>query len=49
MMSQVKNNIIKYLEKETFDNVGKWLTFIKNVKAENALIVLCGNKIDLER
>jgi len=29
--------------------VPNWISFIKNVKVENALIVLCGNKLDLER
>ena len=47
------NNILyhikQHIEKETFDNVPNWISFIKNVKVENALIVLCGNKLDLER
>ena len=31
--------------KATFDNIPKWITFIKTI--ENTIIVLCGNKTDL--
>ena len=37
------------LEKESFDNVPTWISFIKSVKTEFAIIVLCGNKSDLEK
>ena len=47
MMFLVKIKVI--LEKETFTNIGAWINFIKSVKVDNTMIVLCGNKIDLER
>jgi len=41
--------ITQSLDKESFDNVTKWLSFIRTVKIEDAKLVLVGNKIDLER
>lgn len=35
--------------KNTFMNVITWINFIKDLNKENALLVLCGNKIDLQR
>ncbi len=35
--------------KESFNNLGTWINFIKQVNTDNSMIVLCGNKIDLER
>ena len=35
--------------KETFNNLGTWITFIKQVNTDNSMIILCGNKTDLER
>lgn len=35
------------LEKESFDNVANWISFAKNI--EDCLIVIVGNKLDLER
>ena len=35
--------------KETFDNLGTWINFIKQVNTDNSMMVLCGNKIDLGR
>jgi hypothetical protein len=46
-MSQVKGN--NYIERETFANVVTWINFIRGVKVDNTMIVLCGNKVDLER
>ena len=37
------------LEKETFVNIAKWMEFVTENKNENCNIVLCGNKLDLER
>lgn len=36
-------------KKDTFTNVGNWIKFVKNIRSENALIVLVGNKTDLTR
>ena len=33
--------------KETFHNLGTWITFIKQVNTDNSMIILCGNKVDL--
>lgn len=35
--------------KSTFDNLSSWISFIKEVNTDNSLVVLCGNKTDLER
>ena len=35
--------------KESFNNLGTWINFIKQVNTDNSMIVLCGNKTDLER
>ena len=35
--------------KETFNNLNTWINFIKQVNTDNSMIVLCGNKIDLQR
>ena len=35
--------------KETFDNLGTWINFIKQINTDNSLIILCGNKTDLNR
>lgn len=35
--------------KETFNNLGTWINFIKQVNTDNSMMVLCGNKTDLER
>jgi GTPase SAR1 family protein len=45
----INSNIVNNIERETFESVPNWISFIKGVKSEDALIVLCGNKIDLER
>jgi len=34
---------------ETFNNLGTWINFIKQVNTDNSILVLCGNKIDLPR
>ena len=36
-------------KKETFNNLNTWINFIKQVNTDNSMIVLCGNKIDLQR
>jgi len=36
-------------KKNTFENIPKWISFIKTVKSEDARLILCGNKMDLER
>lgn len=36
------------LEKETFLNVPNWIKFLRGVQIGNSIIVLCGNKMDLE-
>jgi hypothetical protein len=42
------SQVIKYnLERESFQSVPEWITFVKNI--ESPLIVLVGNKLDLER
>ena len=35
--------------KESFNNLTTWINFIKQINTDNSLVVLCGNKIDLER
>ena len=35
--------------KETFNNLGTWINFIKQVNTDNSMMILCGNKTDLER
>ena len=35
--------------KETFLNLNNWINFIKEVNTDNSMIILCGNKIDLNR
>jgi GTPase SAR1 family protein len=35
--------------KESFNNLGTWITFIKQVNTDNSMMVLCGNKTDLGR
>ena len=34
---------------ETFNNLGTWINFIKQVNTDNSMIILCGNKTDLQR
>ena len=34
---------------ETFNNLSTWINFIKQVNTDNSMIVLCGNKTDLQR
>jgi small GTP-binding protein len=48
--SYVRNSSVVFLvydisSKVTFDNIPKWINFIKSI--ENSSLVLCGNKIDL--
>ena len=50
--SYVRNSSIVFLiydvsVKSSFDNIPNWITFIRSIE-NNTLIVLCGNKIDLE-
>ena len=50
--SYVRNSSIVFVVydisvKSTFDNIPKWLTFIRSI--ENKTLILCGNKIDLEK
>ena len=50
--SYVRNSSIVFLvydieQKTSFDNIPKWINFIKSI--ENTTLVLCGNKIDLEK
>ena len=50
--SYVRNSSIVFVvydisAKSTFDNIPKWLTFIRSI--ENTTLILCGNKIDLEK
>ena len=35
--------------KDTFNNLNTWINFIKQVNTDNSMMVLCGNKIDLNR
>lgn len=35
--------------KDSFSNLNTWINFIKQVNTDNSMIVLCGNKTDLER
>ena len=35
--------------KDTFNNLITWINFIRQVNTDNSMMVLCGNKIDLER
>ena len=35
--------------KDSFTNLPTWISFIKQVNTDNSMIVLCGNKTDLER
>ena len=50
--SYVRNSSIVFLiydisVKSSFDNIPNWITFIRSI--ENTTLVLCGNKIDLEK
>lgn len=36
-------------DQKSFINVEKWINFIKQVNTDESLLVLCGNKNDLER
>ena len=50
--SYVRNSSIVFLvydisTKSSFDNIPKWISFIRSI--ENTTLVLCGNKIDLEK
>ena len=50
--SYVRNSSIVFIvydvgSRTSFENVNNWLTFVKNI--EKTTMVLCGNKIDLER
>ena len=50
--SYVRNSSIVFVVydvsfKKSFNNIPKWITFIKNI--ENTTLVLCGNKIDLSK
>ena len=50
--SYVRNSSIVFLiydisVKTSFDNIPNWITFIRSI--ENTTLVLCGNKIDLEK
>ena len=38
-----------YKDIETFNRVASWLTFIRDVNTDKAVLVLCGNKIDLQQ
>ena len=35
--------------KESFNNLNTWINFIKEVNTDNSMMILCGNKMDLER
>jgi GTPase SAR1 family protein len=35
--------------RESFNNLITWINFIKQVNTDNAMLILCGNKIDLDR
>ena len=41
--------IYEISSKETFNNLSTWINFIKQVNTDNSMIVLCGNKTDLQR
>ena len=48
----VRNSSIAFLvydvtSKLSFDNIPKWIDFIKKNENKNTILVLCGNKIDL--
>ena len=50
--SYVRNSSIVFIvydvsNKTSFENVNNWLNFVKNI--EKTTMILCGNKIDLER
>jgi Ras-related protein Rab-6A len=50
--SYVRNSSIVFLvydisSKPSFDNIPNWINFIKSI--ENTTLVLCGNKIDLDK
>ena len=34
---------------DTFNNLDNWINFIKQVNTDNSMMVLCGNKLDLDR
>lgn len=43
--------ILYYIKqgKESFNNIPDWISFIKNIRVENAVLILIGNKTDLTR
>ena len=40
--------IIFYIRRDTFDNIGEWIKEVKNHSHKDVIIVLIGNKSDLE-
>jgi GTPase SAR1 family protein len=49
LVYDIASNSLLNIGKETFTNLKKWLSFINENKSENTILVLCGNKSDLER
>jgi GTPase SAR1 family protein len=47
LVYDISSKIYISIERETFESVPNWITFIKNI--ENPLIVLVGNKLDQNR
>jgi len=50
--SYVRNSSIVFLvydvsNRQSFENISNWISFVKNI--EKTIMVLCGNKIDLNR
>ena len=50
--SYVRNSSIVFIvydasNRSSFDNIPNWISFVKNI--EKTIMILCGNKIDLER
>jgi len=42
------SNLYLYLDKATFDSVGSWIKEVKDLKGDDVILVLVGNKADLE-
>jgi len=44
-----KKFIYIIIDKQSFDNLNNWIKFIKNNSVDNSILILCGNKVDLEK
>jgi Ras-related protein Rab-6A len=46
--SKIIKNIIKFIDKSSFQSLPKWLSEIKDRISDNVFIIVAGNKLDME-